>query len=377
MRPLWECTLTWGVADHLRRGGVGSDAAAYSLASLIVRDLDRRYGLTTELARYSLATPEDVDDPEKTSPRYLSAVQHFWQSVGGKTGSLVERNRLIDLALASLLRGGSAESRAAAVLAQDARTIEATYGKLGSAFAPAPWSGLGNGSWATSGFGALRDEMALTGDATVLAAYDRLVSAARDRAAVVKLFQTWTRAAGRYAGRIDGVWGPLTESAFLLTVPMASGRVSELHDVVPLRGVFTGSAADAQAIAVLVTRDLWLDANPSKLTEEIPPAVEAEDGSSISVSYPKAEAATATSTPSGGSQIVVSYPKEDGESGPSRVTITLPATTATIVPVGSGGGLSHDLLVGGGLVLGGVAILGVAWWLSRRKPPLTLTEDTP
>ena len=367
MRPLWERTTTWGIADHLRRQGLGTDAAAYNVAALIVRALDRHAGLAAEMARYTFIEPADVDDPGKTSPRYIAAMQQFWASVGTPAGA--ERNKLLEIAEASALRGGRWEATAAATLAQDARTIEAAFGPLGKVWA----AGESGGEW--SGFGALRDEMALTGNADVLAAYDRLAAAGRDRAAVVKQFQTWAKILEWYAGRVDGVWGPLTEAAFLRAVPMAAGRLAVLRDVIPLRGVFTegtAAASDARSIGLLITRDLWLGSNPSKLAAEAP-ASPPPEGGGVVVSYPKAETATASLTPSGGSQIVVTYPKIEGPPETVAVNLPPPGEAAT-------GGMSEttkDLLIGGGLALGSAVLLGAAWWLNRRKPPLTLTEDTP
>lgn len=378
-RPLWERTTTWGIANHLRYQGVGTDEAAYSLAALIVRDLDRRAGLSAEMSKYAFTSPIDVDDPEKTSPKYIAVMQRFWGSVS-LPNPKAERNKLLNIALASALKSGPQETKAAKELAQEARLVEPVMGKLGQE------------EWTTGpvweGLGALRDEMALTKDANILAAYDRLVAANRDRAAVVKVFQTWAKNLEWYTGRIDGVWGPKTEAAFLRAVPMASARLSELRDVVPLRGVFVSAptimASDAQAIALLITRDIWLGQNPSKLAAEVPYAPPAPPtppeggGGSVVVTYPKAEAATSTPTPGGGSQIVVSYPKAEG-GPPDQVAVNLPPPGEIVAaePLPSTG-LSRDWLIGGGLVLGGVLIMGAAWWLSRRQQPMPmLTESTP
>ena len=316
MRPLWERTMTWAVGDHLVKQGVG-ESAAYNMAALVVRDLDRRYGLTTILGPYTLVEPADVVDPEMTSPRFLAIVQAFWRSVKGPATSKAERNRLLNLALASMLHGGRAESAVSAQLALDARTIEAAYGKLGSGWETpgGEWNGFGALGIGTSDFGALRDEMVGTGSATVLTSFDRLVSAARERKGVVKTFQTWAKNLGWYDGRIDGFWGDKSEGAFARAVPMSVGRVSELRDVVPLRPAI--GFVDAAAIAVLITRDLWLAEHPDKLVAGVAAAGDAVDSGLIEVSYPKAESTTATSISGGGSQVVVTYPKTTGASSAS------------------------------------------------------------
>jgi len=367
MRPLWERVTTWGIADHLRAAGIGTDASAYAVAALIVRALDRRFNLQAEMARYHLVAPADVSDPAKTSAKYLAVMQAFWKTIGTPAGA--ERNKLLALADFSALRGGALEAQAAAVLAQDAKSVESTMGKLGQGWSATGWSGLSG----LSGFGALRDELALTGDASVLSTYDHLASAGADRSADVRAFQTWAKGPGYYTGPIDGGWGSLTEAAFLVVVPTAAGRLSTLADVAALRSVFVEilpGDVDAKALALLITRDIWLSAHPAKMVAEVPA------GGGIVVSYPKAESASASPAVGGGSQIVVTYPKT--ETTPEQtVAITLPAATASVTPVTASSGVPTDLLVGGGLVLGGLLFTGVVVWLSRRKPPLMLTEDTP
>jgi hypothetical protein len=380
-RPLWERTTTWGIANHLRYQGVGTDEAAYSLAALIVRDLDRRTGLSAEMAQYAFTSPLDVDDVTRTSPKYLAVMQRFWSLVG-LPNPKAERNKLLSIALAAALRGGPQEAKAARELAQEARLVEPVKGRLGQ-----EWT-TGGSAW--DGFGALRDEMALTGSSTVLAAYDRLVADTRDRAAVVKVFQTWAKNLEWYTGRIDGIWGPKTEAAFLRAVPTASGRISELRDVVPLRAVFgeaeTSMASDGKAIAVLITRDVWLGKNPDKLAAEAPyvppasPTPPEGGGGSVVMTYPKAERATSTPTPDGGSQIVISYPKTEGGGPPEQVAVELPppGEIASGLPTQATSTATRDWLIGGGLVLGGALLLGAAWWMSRRQQSgPTLTESTP
>ena len=363
MRPLWERTLTWTVANHLHLNGVGYDQA-YSTAALVVRGLDRRYGLTTEMARFSPAVPADVDDADKSSPRYLSKVADFWGRIGG--GGKAERNRLLQLALASMLRSSRPEIDAAAVLAGESRaTIEPYFGRLGVAFE--------EGTWGLRGLGALREEMAATGSAEILAAYDRLVTASRERKAVLEVFQTWARNLGWYDGRIDGIWGDKTERAFVRAVPMAAGRLSVMGDVVPLRGVFTDAptttAADARGFALLITRDIWLTAHPDKIvTPAVPEPLPGGDAGTISVTYPKTE--TIAPTPGGGSQITVSYPKQDGSGATERAAVTLPPATeitAVITPVAPGWRPTRTQMVGGALVVTGLLMVGGAWWWSRHR----------
>ncbi len=354
MRPLWERTLTWSVADHLFRQGVGENAA-YSTAALVVRGLDRKYGLTTLVWNSALESPADVSDSEKVPPLFLSRVQSFWRSVAGPATSKAERNRLFDLALVSLLQRGRAESAAAAQLAVDARSIESVYGKLGA-----------SGWDVAADFGSLRDELALTKSTAVVTAFDRLVAASGERKEVLKEFQIWLEALGWYTGTIDGIWGEKTETAYIHVFPWMLARMSELRDVKAIRDAI--GFADAKAIAVLITRDQWLAQHP----EEVVPISSAGDVDNglIEVSYPKAGSATASTTPSGGSQVVVSYPKTSESSTPERVAITLPAAseiTASIVPVSSSWRPSKNMLIGGGLVLAGGLVVTAAYLMRRRN----------
>jgi hypothetical protein len=353
MRPLWERTITWGIADHLRNGGMG-EAAAYRAAALVVRALDRRNNLMAEMARFSFDHPSDVDDPGKTSPKLLLTLQRFWEAVGS-SDVRTEKNRILSTAVASLISGGTLEALNASVLAQESPSIEAWKGRLGQEFA---------------GLGALRDE-ASVGGPEILAAYDALVRQTSLRKTYVKEFQTWAKGLGWYDGRIDGLWGPKSEGAFVRAVPMAAGRASEMGDVVPLRP--SANFVDAKAFGTLITRDLWLAANPAALAAETPADVpesgateEIGDGVSLGpsgeivVTYPKEEAeaaaaATAAATPNqGGSRVVVRSPKP-----PSTAIVQAGGTTA-IAPS------MRVAYIGGGLVVvGGLTALGV--WLATRK----------
>lgn len=352
MRPLWERTLTWGIADHLRRGGMG-EAASYRAAALVVRALDRRNNLMAEMARFSFDHPSDVDDPGKTSPRLLVSLQRFWELVGS-SDVRTEKNRILGVAVASLISGGTLEALNASVLAQEAPSIEAWKGRLGQ-------------EWA---LGALRDEVGV-GGAEILSAYDALVRQTSLRKAYVKEFQTWAKGVGWYDGRIDGLWGPKSEGAFVRAVPMAAGRVSEMTDVVPLRP--SVGFVDAKGFGVLISRDLWLAANPAALAAEVPADVpqsgattEIGDGvalgpsGEIVVTYPKEEAAAAAAAAEAAS----------GNQGGSRVVVTSPKPPSTaIVPVTTAIAAAPSYraaYIGGGLVVaGGLTALGV--WLASRK----------
>lgn len=352
MRPLWERTLTWGIADHLRRGGMG-EAASYRAAALVVRALDRRNNLMAEMARFPFDHPADVDDPGKTSPRLLVALQRFWEMVGS-SDVRTEKNRILGLAVASLISGGTLDALNASVLAQEAPSIEQWKGRLGQ-----EWAGLG----------ALRDEVG-AGGAEILSAYDALVRQTTLRKTYVKEFQTWAKGVGWYDGRIDGLWGPKSEGAFMRAVPMAAGRVCEMGDVIPLRP--SSGFVDAHAFGVLITRDLWLAANPAALAAEIPADVpqsgateDIGDGvamgpsGEIVVTYPKEEAAAAAEAASGGqggSRVVVTSPKP-----PSMAIV--PSGTAAVAVAPS----YRTALIGGGIVVaGGLTILG-AWLASRKR----------
>ncbi len=375
MRPLWELVTARGIAEHLRLEG-SSDAAAYSAAALVTRALDRHFGFQRLLAGSAFVDRADVDDPEKAPAQFLAAKRSFWAAFGG--GGPVERRRLLELAQASLLRGGSREAQAAAVLAADTRSMEGTWGRLGAVWESGTWGLAGLG--AVSAFGGLRDEMAASG-ATVLAAYDRLVAASREREALVEKFQTWAKRLEWYTGRLDGDWGPLTEAAFGRAVPDAVGRLSELRDTIALKppmGLEEGlsdTALAAAAIAVLITRDLWLADHPELLAKTVEPVVPVDPAylpggaAQVVVSYPKAERPVVTSLPGGGSQVTISYPKTDGSGTTTEVSVPVPASDtilAEVATVARPRRPSSDQWIAGGAVLavGTIVVLSV---LARRR----------
>lgn len=353
MRPLWERTLTWGVADHLRRSGVG-ESASYSAAALIVRDLDRRNNLMAAMAVYPLTDPGDIDDPEKTSPRFLEVTDRFWRAVGSPS-SQVERNRLMLAAVSSLLSSGPAERDAAAALAREAPTIEASKGKIGMS-----WEGLGG----------LREELASRTSAEVMETYDTLVRSTSLRKTYVKEYQTWAKARGWYTGVVDGIWGPKTEDAMGRTLNLTTGRYSNWEDAQLLQSMVGFPLA--RSLGVFITRDVWLGQHPERLT---PVVAEVEPAAAAA-----AEAGTGLPTGSP-SQIVVSYPKEEAAAAAAAAIASgqpapAPAAsgplvmeqTASIQEVKpSGWRPTKNALIGGGLVVGGVLIVAGAWWASRRK----------
>ena len=344
MRPLWERTVTWGIADHLRRGGMG-EASAYRAAALVVRDLDRRNNLMAEMARYPLDNPGDVDDPTKSSARLVAVLQKFWKAVAS-ADVRTEAHRILDLAVASMMRSGTPEIAAAAALAQDAVTVEAWNGRLGQ-----EWAGLG----------ALRDDVGV-GGADVLAMYDALVRQTTLRKAYVKEFQTWSKGLGWYSGKIDGIWGDKSEAAFVHAVPMAAGRASAMTDVIPLRP--SSGFDDSHAFGTLITRDLWLASNPAKLAAEAPPAAPPDVGTpnpvgngvaldpsgEIVVSYPKPPAAPAA--PGGGSQIVVTSPKPPAVVPGTGIVAAAPSTRAAWI---------------GGGIAAAAALTALGVWLAQRR----------
>jgi hypothetical protein len=206
-----------------------------------------------------------------------------------------------------------------------------------------------------------------------LDAYDGMVRQTTLRKTYVKEFQTWAKGVGWYDGRIDGLWGPKSEGALVRAVPMAAGRMSDIRDMIPLRP--SSGFDDMHALGVLITRDLWLAANPAALAAETPADVP-ESGATtpigdgvalgpsgeIVVTYPKEEAeaaaaaTTAASPNQGGARVVVTSPKP-----PSTAIVPASGTTA-IAPSAS----RRAAYIGGGLVVvGGLTALGI--WLASRK----------
>ena len=341
-RPVWEKAVAWGIADHLRRFGL-SDEASYSNAALIVRDLDRRFGVTTKLGPYASRVIEvgDVDDPEKTSPEVLVILQRFWTGVSAG-GSRAERAKLLLLASASLLSSGPSELAAAAALSREAREVESVKGRLGQ-----EWKGLSG----------LREDVAAAAPAgqadVVRTLFDNLSGDDATRTEIVKSFQTWAKHKGWYSLRVDGAWGDGTEAAWLHAAPSSGGRRSTWNDVLAVRAVTELAMDFDKAIGLAITRDLWLFwEHPDYL-----PAPAAGTA-----------AADVMPTPDQVSQIIVSYPKM-GAPATQRVDITLPPAPEQVVVrevKPAGWRPSTTAIVGGVLAVIGAGVIVAAVWPPAR-----------
>ncbi|MFH1730724.1 MAG: hypothetical protein ABIF82_03605 [Planctomycetota bacterium] len=381
MRPLWERTLTWGVADRLRRAGLGSDSAAYSAAALVVRDLDRRYGLTTIVSRYRFA-PEssgDVNDTEQAPPPFTQVQEAFWLAARGPYTTLrAERDRLLTLAAGSLLASGPAELDAARALAAEAKTVE---GELGPLNAESWTSGEHPGyespsvpitftTYQYQGLAGLRDEVIAASTAPDVAArgYDDSAGNPELLALLVKGFQFWAKGLGHYTGAIDGLWGPKTEAGWNWAAPGSVDTPTTLAQVSAVYGRMREAVPTMEiesAVRMGIARDIWLASRgivaPSTPVAEEPLAVEAEE---------VAEAAAEPLPPSSG--IVVSIPwKPTASLAPTRfdvVDVPEREDTVTVTPVAAGWRPSRaGWGIVGGLVVAGGVVAVAAWRFSRRR----------
>ncbi len=128
-------------------------------------------------------------------------------------------------------------------------------------------------------FGDLREELLVASADTTAAAreYDRLASDPRLRIELVKIYQLWARAQHLYSKRIDGLWGDVSEGAFLSITP-ATGRLTSMEDLRTLYTRMTGwrtaAVLSTLVVAVGITRDLWLRAE-GRLAPEVDPRREA------------------------------------------------------------------------------------------------------
>lgn len=365
MRPVWERALTWGVADHLRRTGV-SDEAAYSAAALVVRDLDRRYGLSGIMAGSGL-TAVDVLDGEQTPPAWNAAVQAFWAAVASPS-IWRERNALLALATASMKRGGVVELSIARQLAREAKTVETDRGRLGQ-----DWKGLGGGLHrrallpAAFVLDGLRDDVVAVAADKVAAAvqYDFLWDDTVLLATLVRAYQQWGAESARrwYTGAIDGVWGPKTEALWARTNPGTTDKPTSMPMVEAVFTALTRSGKSvqlAQAIGIGMARDQWL-VKRGVMASPVPTPAEDEQA------LQEEEAREASAE---GSGLVVTVPTKPPAGGGLVVTVPdkpPPLVDVRPAPQAAGWRPSRGQLVAGGLVLLGGGLIAVAVKMSKPK----------
>ncbi len=390
MRPLWERAFCWAVADHLRAFGVGSDAAAYSAAALVVRDLDRRYNLTSMFAAAPITSAADIGDSDKVPERAMVILRAFWLLVRGadvasgqdrsSNPKRTELNRLVLLAGASLRAGGYAELAAAKQIAAEAKTVEADRGKLGASWLTGDsgaWNGLAGSHRRAlmpanyeAGLDGLRDDvLAEAGDKAAAAKYyDDLVANATVQKSLVKAFQTWCKASPRrwYTGVLDGLWGDKTEAAWLHMAPGSARFTTSIDDVeVVLAAIAaTGSAIQsADVITIGIARDAWLAAKkgilpiPSPdLDSAVTDAEQAAGHDALIVSVPEkpVPGSIEVGVDSAGHPLIVDSPKP-------------PVNVVDAPPQAAGWKPTTGQIVAGTMVLVGVGLAAVAVKVSKSK----------
>lgn len=252
----------------------------------------------------------------------------------------------------------SQEIEAARELARQVKTVD----RVG--VTPGPWE-IGTGGWTEKtlmseqdvdegwdglhGFGTLRTDLYAATPAesqtAIMQAFDALVRDTTQRKEFVKSWQRWAAAQDRYpTEEIDGLWGPMSETAFVSLLPRAYGRATTLAD---LRDLNYGGVGDAALLATGISRDLWIAANPNALPPRPPPAPETTEETQVATAPP---GITVTSpkppaTPVATEETIVIEP-EAGDAGatigeePQRVVITLPSgetETVTVTAVEEGG----------------------------------------
>lgn len=193
-----------------------------------------------------------------------------------------------------------------------------------------------------SGFGSLRTELR---DAApeeqrenVLRTYDTLSSDVNERKRWVKLWQEWAKSKGKYTGRIDGLWGPLSEAAWVAFLPGSYARPTTLADLQAMKAM-NGIEA-VPVLAAAIARDKWVAANPDRLP--LPPDVATSSPVGPSTQVGGEGETEAEVTPVTEEEEVVVHPEEE-ETGtpppqpPQRVRIATtgwgPDTQVTVVPV--------------------------------------------
>jgi hypothetical protein len=220
---------------------------------------------------------------------FIDAMKKMWSSIGvyaeGAKPVSEASAALWTLARALYLSLPAAEITTAREMAEKSKLLQrfgAEVVKTGEGTIIEEWGGgwdSGQGGWTGvfAGFGALRDDLINAAAAdrkiAVAAAFDQIASDTTARKALVKNWQKVMQTAGRYAGTIDGLWGPKSETAFVTLLPLTYGQPTTLGAIKALRAYYP-EITDAESVAVAISRDRWVSANPDKLPPNpIPPDV--------------------------------------------------------------------------------------------------------
>lgn len=240
-RPVWEEATARAIAGQLVWESV-PPREAVGIAAVITRALDRRYDLTAGLLSAEI-DPYDIpaDIAEKTgSANYRRMVSSFWNPIL-KASKVGRKQRSLFRTLAGSLYLTTPKVEAEAVR-QIAAAIAADVA----------------GMVALSG---LRNDLETTGSAGAVSAYDELAGSGSEADLALKTYlkkyQSWAKAAGRYAGTVDGRWGAKSETSFVGIVPGATGRVTRLSDLAAVNAV---SGLELHyLIGAAILRDRWLN----------------------------------------------------------------------------------------------------------------------
>lgn len=362
MRPAWEQGLTWGVADHLVRGGVSREQAFWA-AALVVRGLDRAHNLAAEVARRPIVSPADLDDVDNQTPKFREVLEGFWRRIGAPLGSRREVRRLLLTAAYAYRSAPLVERQAAAQLARDAVAVEALKGPAGGTPGDG-WDGFGKLA-INLPFAGLREEVvgAVPADqqASVGTYYDDIAGSDSARADMVRLFQDVARSQGLYSRSIDGAWGTGSESAYRSMTGAAESTLSTLADVRRIVDASGGRINFGVAVGVAITRDRWLasrgQARPAPTEPTAPPDPSAEEiRNLVEVSSPKPPEPD-SGEPSGG-------PSAQQSETATRVDIRLPPERESVAVrevSGEASGMTTTtkvlLALGAALAIGGVVMV--------------------
>jgi len=300
-QPAWQSFMARELAA--RANGA---SGAHMAAALVVRDLlARNTGLATAMQAVPQATQEDYFGADKPDV-FVKALRKMWDKVGvreTKTGEAVSDPQQVAAAFWTLARVAylslpPEEIKAAQEVAAASRKLPRFGAEVVKTAAGEEerwaetgwdtgeeWWGLNSlsGGGFNGGFSALRDELLAAATTEehrlqIQQGYDRIAGSTAIRKSFVEDWQRQMKAAGLYTARVDGLWGPASETAFTRALPRAYGRGTSLADLQALLGRYGGNMA--MLIAVGISRDRWVAANPNRLpsrptTEETRVAEEA------------------------------------------------------------------------------------------------------
>lgn len=231
-----------------------------------------------------------------------------------------------------------------------------------------------------AGLGNLRDDILTVTPAgasrdAVMDSYNTLAGSRTLLKQYVKEWQAWAQGFGYYTGTIDGVWGPMSETAYLMMRREAYNRTTTFADLVTLTSLGGEGPVFVAQIAAGIARDKWIATRPSNYPE---PASadnwgagwverDNEDGepTRFEITLPEQGEPITSAT-------VTITPVDNPEAEPVRVEITLPTGTTSgeqvvITPIEEGVDDQKPAWPGVLAVVGGLGLLGAVVLVTRKK----------